>query len=148
MEILSIVKPWDERWGTNARPQVDVLQPLRIGVHCSKGRHRAFAKVLLAAEGLRALGYRVYTVAPCTEACGCGSPGAWCTIAGRYIANTMRQERYFQLAQDAKLARDVACRSSAMTLAIIRRSGGWGEGRGAMIRRRAMRPCEEADGKG
>ena len=51
-EILGAVLPWDERWGTD----VDPMEPLRIGVRCSKGRHRAFAKTLLAAEALRELG--------------------------------------------------------------------------------------------
>ena len=148
MEILSIVKPWDECWGTNVHPLVDVLQPLRIGVHCSKGRRRAFAKVLLAAVALRSLGYVVYTEAPCTVPCGCGAPNAWCTIIGSPLPGSQRQELFFQLAEDAETARIVACRTSAMTLAIIRRSGRWGEGRGARIRRRVPHPCEEAEGTG
>ena len=147
MEILSIVKPWDERWGTNTQPMVDVLEPLRIGVHCSKGRRRAFAKALLAAVGLRALGYEVYTEAPCTVPCGCGTPNAWCTIIGSPLPGSQRQELFFQLAEDAHTARNVAIRFSAINLAIIRRSGWWGEGRSARVRRRAPHPCDEADGK-
>ena len=141
MEILSIVKPWDERWGANDHPVVDILQPLRIGVHCAKGRHRAFAKTMLAATALRSLGYVVYTEAPCTVPCGCGSPSGWCTILGNSRATEQAQELFFQLAEDAKVARDVACRTSAMNLAILRRSGRWGEGWGAMIRRRVPHPC-------
>ena len=141
MEILSIVLPWDARWGTNEHPVVDVLQPLRIGVHCAKGRHRALAKTLLAATGLRSLGFQVFTEAPCTVPCGCGTPNAWCTIIGSPLPGSQRQELFFQLAEDAHTARIVACRTSAMNLAIIRRSGWWGEGRGAMIRRRVPHPC-------
>ena len=148
MEILSIVLPWDARWGTNEHPVVDVLQPLRIGVHCAKGRHRALAKTLRAATGLRSLGFQVFTEAPCTVPCGCGSPNGWCTILGKGRSQDDALELVFTLAQDATLARDVACRTSAMNLAIIRRSGWWGEGRGARIRRRVPHPCEEADGKG
>ena len=140
MEILSVVRPWDECWGTNAQPYVDPLHPLRIGVHCAKDRHRAYAKVLLAAEALRALGYVVSTEAPCTDPCGCGAPNAWCTIIGSPLPGSQRQELFFQLAEDAETARIVARRTSAMTLAIIRRSGRWGEGAGCEDKKESTAP--------
>ena len=79
-EILGAVLPWDEWWATTRSSQ-----PLKIAVRCKKGRHRAFASTLLAAEALRALGFVVFTEAPDTNPCGCGSPNGWCTILARSI---------------------------------------------------------------
>ena len=146
MEILAVVIPWDRGWGTD---QVDPMRPLRIGIHCAKGRRRAYAKNLLAAEALRSLGFLVFTEAPCTDPCGCGSPSGRCSILTDGVgAPACRDELIYQNAQDAKLARDIAIRTSDINLAIILRYGWWGDGLDARIRRRVPHPCEEAGGKG
>ena len=140
-EILGAVIPWDREWSTTDDPT-----PLWVGIHCAKGRHRAFASTLLAAEALRAMGYSVYTEAPDTRECGC--PG-WCTTLADQIHPTGRRPVLrTQFDKDAKLARDMAIGTLAIQLSIIRRCRWCGEGRGGRRRGRAPPPSEEVGGRG
>ena len=111
-EILRVVLPWDENRGTSSIPTGN-QHPLRIGVYCAKGRHRAFAKTLLAAAGLRALGYQVFTESPCTDPCGRGSPEGYCWKLGHRLTKPARDELFYQLSLDARLAREIAIRTSS-----------------------------------
>ena len=115
-EVLGAVDTW-----TRERSTTDDSTPLWVGIHCAKGRHRAFASTLLAAEALRAMGYIVYTESPDTLACGRGTPSGWCTILADQIYSTAhRPEIFAGFAEDAKLARDLAIRTLAIQLSIIR----------------------------
>ena len=115
-EVLGATSEWSRRWGTT-----DDTTPLWVGIHCAKGRHRAFASTLLAAEALRAMGYIVYTEAPDTMTCGCSSPSGWCNIlAGQVFPAAGRPEVFAGFAVDAKLAREMTIRTLAIQLPIIR----------------------------
>ena len=123
MEILRVVLPWDAGWGTN--PQINILQPFRIGVYCVKGRHRSFAKTLLAAAALEHMGFKVYTEAPCTDPCGCGTAAGLCLELTGRLRGPERKAVVYQHAMQARLAKQIAIGTSAITLAIILRSRWW-----------------------
>ena len=122
MELLRVIVPWDAEWGTN--PQINTSQPLRIGMCCVKGRHRSFAKMLLAATALEHMGFKVFTEAPCIDPCGCGIAGRCGALTGK-LPGGQRKALMYSHAMKANLAKQIAIGTSAITLAIILRSRWW-----------------------
>ena len=67
------------------------------------------------------MGYIVFTEAPDTMACGCGSASGWCpTLADTIRDFSIRGHVFCQLAEDARVALEMARRTFAIKLSIIR----------------------------
>ena len=141
MEVEGAIEKRDRQWDTTGEDRT-----LQVGIHCEKGRHRAYSSVLLTATALRRMGYSVFTEAPDTLSCGCPD---WChLLADRVQPPARRQLLFAQFDKDAELARDLVTGTLAIQLSIIRRYRWCGEGRGGRRRGRAPPPSEEVGGRG
>ena len=122
IEMLRVVMDWDKAWDT--RPDIQ-SRPLRIGLFCSAGRHRSFAKMLLAAAAFGHMGFEVYTEAPCTDLCGCCSPNAFCNEVLTRVPSENHRAAIYSHQLKANQAKTMAICTSAITLAIILQSRWW-----------------------